>query len=143
MTNQEAKDHYEEIMKDHPSRTGVTKNIAEALQTPVGAQTTPDCPFEPRGNMVILKRFTRPEQFEGTRIARPQNQQAPMDTGEVVGIGPGSYNERGEFIRVTQLELGDIVNFISNAGREVEDGTTEWYHIPAPNIISRRKKDEV
>jgi len=124
----------------------VNKNVheinADGPYAPT-AKMTPDCPFEPRLNMVIIKRFDKPEKVG--MLHRPQNQQVPMDTGKVIGIGPGHWDDHGHFISITQLELGDIVNFISNAGRDVEDGdsTQSYYHIPAANIISRRRKDLV
>jgi chaperonin GroES len=72
---------------------------------------------KPLGNRVLVKRAEMKMSKGG--ILLPETAQEKPRQGEVVAIGPGKMDEKGNLKKVN-LRVGDIVLFSSYAGTEVK-----------------------
>lgn len=77
--------------------------------------TTPK--VKPLGKRVLVKRADAMVSKKG--ILLPDSAQEKPKQGEVVAIGPGSYDQDGKLVKV-ELKVGDKVLFSSYSGTEVK-----------------------
>lgn len=73
--------------------------------------------IKPLGNRVLVKRAEMKLSKGG--ILLPETAQEKPRQGEVVAIGPGKMDEKGNLKKVN-LRVGDVVLFSSYAGTEVK-----------------------
>ena len=73
--------------------------------------------IKPLGNRVLVKRSETKLSKGG--ILLPETAQEKPRQGEVVAVGPGKLDEKGNLKKVN-LSIGDLVLFSSYAGTEVK-----------------------
>jgi chaperonin GroES len=76
--------------------------------------------FRPLHDRVVVRRMDADHKTAGGIIIPDTAQEKPQE-GEVVAVGPGGRNDRGELI-ATQLKEGDRVLFAKWSGTEVKIG---------------------
>jgi chaperonin GroES len=74
--------------------------------------------FRPLHDRVVVRRITADQKTAGGIIIPDTAQEKPQE-GEVVSVGPGARNERGELIAL-ELTPGDRVLFGKWSGTEVK-----------------------
>jgi chaperonin GroES len=74
--------------------------------------------FRPLHDRVVVRRIDADEKTAGGIIIPDTAQEKPQE-GEVVSVGPGARNERGELVP-TELKKGDRVLFGKWSGTEVK-----------------------
>jgi len=73
--------------------------------------------IQPLGNRVLVKRSEMKISKGG--ILLPETAQEKPRQGEVVAIGPGKMDEKGN-VKALNVSIGDVVLFSSYAGTEVK-----------------------
>jgi chaperonin GroES len=74
--------------------------------------------FRPLHDRVVVRRIKSDEKTAGGIIIPDTAKEKPQE-GEVVAVGPGARNERGELVAL-ELKAGDRVLFSKWAGTEVK-----------------------
>jgi chaperonin GroES len=74
--------------------------------------------FRPLHDRVVVRRIDADQKTQGGIIIPDTAQEKPQE-GEVVSVGPGARNERGELVP-TELKAGDRVLFGKWSGTEVK-----------------------
>ncbi len=74
--------------------------------------------FRPLHDRIVVKRITADEKTAGGIIIPDTAQEKPQQ-GEVVAVGPGARNERGEIVAL-DVKVGDTVLFGKWSGTEVK-----------------------
>ena len=78
--------------------------------------------FRPLHDRVVVKRVEQEEKTAGGIIIPDTVKEKPME-GEVVAVGPGARNEKGEIVAL-DVKAGDRILFGKWSGTEVKiDGT--------------------
>ncbi|HEY2809988.1 MAG TPA: co-chaperone GroES [Rhabdochlamydiaceae bacterium] len=78
--------------------------------------------IKPLGNRVLVKRSTTKTTKGG--IILPEAAQEKPRQGEIVAVGSGKIDDKGE-IQVMHVRVGDIILFSSYAGTEVKKDQDE------------------
>ena len=76
--------------------------------------------FRPLHDRVVVRRIDADQKTAGGIIIPDTVQEKPQE-GQVIAVGPGARNDRGELIP-TQLKAGDRVLFAKWSGTEVKIG---------------------
>jgi len=74
--------------------------------------------FRPLHDRVVVRRIEADQKTHGGIIIPDTAQEKPQE-GEVVAVGPGARNDRGELVP-TDLKVGDRVLFAKWSGTEVK-----------------------
>ncbi len=74
--------------------------------------------FRPLHDRVVVRRLNAEEKTAGGIIIPDSAKEKPME-GEVIAVGPGARNERGELVPL-DVKAGDIVLFGKWSGTEVK-----------------------
>jgi len=74
--------------------------------------------FRPLHDRVVVRRIDADQKTQGGIIIPDTVQEKPQE-GEVIAVGPGARNERGELVS-TELKPGDRVLFGKWSGTEVK-----------------------
>ena len=74
--------------------------------------------FRPLHDRVVVRRLTAEEKTSGGIIIPDTAKEKPME-GEVVAVGPGARNEKGELVAL-DVKAGDRVLFGKWSGTEVK-----------------------
>jgi chaperonin GroES len=74
--------------------------------------------FRPLHDRVVIRRVTQEEKTAGGIIIPDTAKEKPME-GEVVAVGPGARNEKGEVVAL-DVKAGDRVLFGKWSGTEVK-----------------------
>jgi chaperonin GroES len=74
--------------------------------------------FRPLHDRVVVRRIDAEQKTAGGIIIPDTAQEKPQE-GEVVAVGPGSRNDRGELVR-TELKPGDRILFGKWSGTEIK-----------------------
>ena len=74
--------------------------------------------FRPLNDRVLVRRITADERTSGGIIIPETVQEKPHE-GEVIAVGPGARNERGELVP-SEVKKGDRVLFAKWSGTEVK-----------------------
>lgn len=82
--------------------------------------------IKPLGNRVLVKRAAAKKTKGG--IILPENAQEKPRQGEVISVGPGKRDDKGE-LQTMNVCVGDVILFSSYAGTEVEKGQDEDQYI--------------
>lgn len=90
--------------------------------------------IKPLGNRVLVKRSEIKMSKGG--ILLPETAQEKPRQGEIVAIGPGKMDEKGNLKKVN-LSVGDVVLFSSYAGTEVktEEDQNEFLIMSEDDIL--------
>jgi chaperonin GroES len=90
--------------------------------------------IKPLGNRVLVKRSEIKLSRGG--ILLPETAQEKPRQGEVVAVGPGKFDDKGEF-KTMNVCVGDIVLFSSYAGTEVktEDDQADFLIMSEEDIL--------
>ncbi|MEZ6063640.1 MAG: co-chaperone GroES [Planctomycetaceae bacterium] len=88
----------------------------------------------PLGDRVVLKRAEAEAKTAGG-IVLPDSAQGKPQRGEVVAIGDGHVNDKGERVPLTVKE-GDKVIFSSYAGDEISLGDEEYLLLRESDIMA-------
>ena len=88
----------------------------------------------PLGDRVVLKRAEASTTTEGG-IVLPDSAQDKPQRGEVVAVGEGHVNQKGEKVALTVQE-GDRVIFSSYAGDEIKVGDDEFLLLRESDILA-------
>ena len=88
----------------------------------------------PLGDRVVLKRAEAEETTAGG-IVLPDSAQGKPQRGEVVAIGDGYVNDKGEKVPLTVKE-GDKVIFSSYAGDEISLGDDDYLLLRESDILA-------
>ena len=90
--------------------------------------------IKPLGSRVLVKRSEMKASKGG--ILLPETAQEKPKQGEVVAVGPGGFDEKGE-PKTMHVKVGDIVLFSSYAGTEVktEDEQGEYLIMSEEDIF--------
>lgn len=78
--------------------------------------------IKPLGNRVLVKRSANKTTKGG--ILLPDAAQEKPRQGEIVAVGPGKTDEKGD-VQAMNVRVGDTVLFSSYAGTEVKKGMQE------------------
>ncbi|MBM3541010.1 MAG: co-chaperone GroES [Alphaproteobacteria bacterium] len=74
--------------------------------------------FRPLHDRVVVRRVTQEAKTAGGIIIPDTAQEKPME-GEVIAVGPGARNEKGEIVAL-EVKAGDRVLFGKWSGNEVK-----------------------
>jgi len=74
--------------------------------------------FRPLHDRVVVRRLTAEEKTAGGIIIPDTAKEKPME-GEIVAVGPGARNERGEVVAL-DIQAGDRILFGKWSGTEVK-----------------------
>ena len=74
--------------------------------------------FRPLHDRVVVRRLTAEEKTAGGIIIPDTAQEKPME-GEVIAVGPGARNERGQIVAL-DVKAGDRILFGKWSGTEVK-----------------------
>ncbi len=88
--------------------------------------------LKPLGNRVVIKRSQAKTTKGG--ILLPESAQEKPKEGEVVSVGPGKVDEKGNMMKI-ELEVGDRVLFSSYAGTECKTDSEDDYLIVTEDDI--------
>ena len=90
--------------------------------------------IKPLGNRVLVKRSEKKMSKGG--ILLPETAQEKPRQGEVVAIGPGKMDDKGN-LKTVDLSVGDLVLFSSYAGTEVktEDDQADFLIMSEEDIL--------
>jgi len=98
------------------------------------SKTSSTLKIVPLGDRVVLKRAEAQETTAGG-IVLPDAAQDKPQRGEVVAVGDGHVNDKGERVALTVKE-GDRVIFSSYAGEEIKLGDTDYLLLRESDILA-------
>ena len=74
--------------------------------------------FRPLHDRVVIRRLAEEERTAGGIIIPDTAKEKPME-GEVVAVGPGARNDKGELVAL-DVKVGDVILFGKWSGTEVK-----------------------
>ena len=89
--------------------------------------------FRPLHDRVLLKPLEAEEKTAGGIIIPDTAKEKPMQ-GEVVAVGPGARNEKGEIVKL-DVKVGDRVLFGKWSGTEVKIGGDELLIVKESDVM--------
>ena len=92
----------------------------------------------PLGDRVLVKRL-EPQQKTKGGIVLPDSAQEKPKEAEVMAVGPGKVNEKGERVPV-YVKVGDKVVFTSYAGTEIKVDGEEYLIMREEDILAKLEK---
>lgn len=95
--------------------------------------------LRPLEDRVVVRVNEAEEQVEGGIILPEAAQQKPQ-TGEVLAVGPGRLNDKGQRIPM-EVSVGDTVVFTKYGGTEIRIGDEEYLVLSADSILAVRTDD--
>ncbi len=90
--------------------------------------------IRPLGDRVVVKPFKEEEKTKGG-IVLPDTAKEKPKTGEIVEVGPGKLNDKGER-QPLQVKKGDKILFESYAGTEVKINGEEYLIMKEDDILA-------
>lgn len=90
--------------------------------------------IRPLGNKVAIKRIKQ-ENVTTFGIYIPDLAVEKPDQGEIVAVGPGTHNDRGDFVAMS-LKVGDVVIFNKNSGNTVKIDDEEFLILTEPEVFA-------
>ncbi len=94
--------------------------------------------FRPLNDRIIVKR-SDPELKTASGIVIPDSAGEKPEQGEVIAVGPGKRNDKGDFIAVT-VKPGDKVIFGKYSGQTVKHEGTELLIVREEDIFAVLEK---
>ncbi len=92
----------------------------------------------PLGDRVLVKRLEPLQKTKGGIVLPDSAQEKPKEA-EVIAVGPGKVNEKGERIPV-YVKVGDKVVFTSYAGTEIKVDGEEYLIMREEDILAKLEK---
>ena len=89
--------------------------------------------FRPLHDRVVVKRIDAEEKTRGGIIIPDTAKEKPQE-GEVIAVGPGGRNERGELVAL-DVKAGDIVLFGKGSGTEVKIDGVDYLIMKESDIM--------
>ncbi|MBX9990672.1 co-chaperone GroES [Phreatobacter oligotrophus] len=89
--------------------------------------------FRPLHDRVVVKRIDAEEKTRGGIIIPDTAKEKPQE-GEVIAVGPGGRNERGELVAL-DVKAGDIVLFGKWSGTEVKIDGVDYLIMKESDIM--------
>ena len=90
--------------------------------------------LHPLGDHIIVKR-SKPEEVTKSGIVLPSSSSDKSEQGEVVAIGPGKLNEKGERVPM-DVKVGDKVIFKSYSLQDIKVDGEEVSWVSQEDIIA-------
>jgi chaperonin GroES len=94
--------------------------------------------FRPLHDRVVVRRIDADQKTAGGIIIPDTAQEKPQE-GEVVSVGPGARNERGELVP-TELRKGDHILFGKWSGTEVRIGGEDLLIMKESDVLGVLEK---
>ena len=95
--------------------------------------------FKPLGNRVVVEPQEGDEQMSSGGIYIPDTAKEKPQEGEVVAVGPGELNEKGERIEI-DVNKGDKVIYSKYGGTEIKVEGTEYLILSSRDILAKVDK---
>lgn len=92
----------------------------------------------PLGDRVLVKRLEPLQKTKGGIVLPDSAQEKPKEA-EVIAVGPGKVNEKGERIPV-YVKVGDKIVFTSYAGTEIKVDGEEYLIMREEDILAKLEK---
>ena len=92
----------------------------------------------PLGDRVLVKRL-EPQQKTKGGIVLPDSAQEKPKEAEVIAVGPGKTNEKGERVPV-YVKVGDRIVFTSYAGTEIKVDGEDYLIMREEDILAKIEK---
>jgi len=92
--------------------------------------------LQPLGNRVVIKPMEREEKTKGG-IVIPDTAKKKTQEGEVISVGPGKINNKGNRIAMN-LKVGDRVVYASYAGTEIKIDDKELIIMQEDDILAKK-----
>ncbi len=89
--------------------------------------------IKPLGDRVLVRRLEEEEVVKGGIIVPDTAKEKPQ-RGEVIAVGPGARNDRGEIVPMN-VKKGDKVLFGKYAGSEVKIGDEDYLIMREDDIL--------
>ncbi len=89
--------------------------------------------FRPLHDRVLVRRAEEEERTAGGIIIPDTAKEKPME-GEIVSVGPGARNDRGDLIK-TEVKVGDRVLFGKYSGTDVTIGGEDLVIIKESDVM--------
>jgi chaperonin GroES len=89
--------------------------------------------FRPLHDRVVVKRIDAEEKTRGGIIIPDTAKEKPQE-GEVIAVGPGARNERGELVAL-DVKAGDVVLFGKWSGTEVRIDGVDYLIMKESDIM--------
>lgn len=88
--------------------------------------------------MLLDKVLVKPDEEERTAggIVLPDTAQEKTNTGRVIAVGPGSYDDKGN-LQPLELKVGDRVVFAKFSGTELEDNGHKYLVLKIGDILAK------
>ena len=89
--------------------------------------------FRPLHDRVLVRRAEEEERTAGGIIIPDTAKEKPME-GEIVAVGPGARNDRGDLVK-TEVKVGDRVLFGKYSGTDVTIGGEDLVIIKETDVM--------
>ena len=89
--------------------------------------------IKPLGDRVVVKRIEEEPKTKGGIVLPDTAKEKPQE-GEVIAVGPGGRNERGELVAL-DVKAGDIVLFGKWSGTEIKLDGVEYLIMKESDIM--------
>ncbi len=91
--------------------------------------------FHPLGDRVVIKPMDK-EEVTKSGLVLPDTAKEKPQEGEVVAVGPGRVDDKGNRITV-EVKSGDKVVYSKYAGTEFKDGDQEYLIVRETDILAK------
>ena len=88
--------------------------------------------LQPLGSNVLVRR-SKPDAISKGGIILPDNAQKPIDVGDVIAVGPGTWERDGR--RPVSVKPGDRVYWMRHMGQPVEVDGEELLLLPEDVLV--------
>lgn len=84
--------------------------------------------IKPYGNLLLVREHKVEDKTTSSGIVLMASlNDSALRTGEILDLGNGEHNYKGELIPINGLDIGDIVYYNQNSGTDIEDESGEKY----------------
>lgn len=90
--------------------------------------------LEPLGNNVFVKPVTEETMSRGGIIIPDTAKEKPQE-GEIIAIGPGKMNKKGELLPM-EVKVGDRIIFAKYSGSQIEIDGVKYLIMPDSDILA-------
>ncbi|MEK7777903.1 MAG: co-chaperone GroES [Chloroflexota bacterium] len=91
--------------------------------------------FHPLGDRVVIKPMDK-EEVTKSGLVLPDTAKEKPQEGEVMAVGPGRVDDKGNRITV-EVKAGDKVVYSRYAGQEFKDGEQEYLIVRETDILAK------
>lgn len=91
--------------------------------------------FHPLGDRVVIKPMDK-EEVTKSGLVLPDTAKEKPQEGEVMAVGPGRVDDKGNRITV-EVKAGDKVVYSKYAGTEFKDGDQEYLIVRETDILAK------